>query len=84
MTVTDIYRMNARREEGFNRLAETADVIETTQEGWAEADMHRLWGTLLLSMQDDAAPEDAYRKALAGARQPSARFWEPGAAVSSI
>jgi cyclohexanecarboxylate-CoA ligase len=50
MTLADIYRMNAQLEEGFNRLAEAADVIETTQERWAEAEMHRLRGTLLLAM----------------------------------
>jgi predicted ATPase len=76
MTLADIYRMNAQLEEGFNRLAEAADVIETTQERWAEAEMHRLRGTLLLAMHDVAAAENSFQRALTVAQHHSAKFWE--------
>ena len=71
----------AQPEEGLNRLAEAAELVETTQERWAEAEMHRLRGTLLLSMHEHAAAEDSYRHALAVARRQSAKFWELRAAL---
>jgi predicted ATPase len=43
--------------------------------------MHRLRGTLLLSLHKHAAAEDGYRDALAVARRQSAKFWELGAAL---
>jgi hypothetical protein len=53
--------------------------VETTQDRWAEAEMHRM--TLLLSMHEYAAAEDSYRHALAVARRQSAKFWELRAAL---
>ena len=81
-TLAEVYGMAAQPEEGLNRLAEAAKLVETTQERWAEAEMHRLRGTLLLSMHEHAAAEDSYRHALAVARQQSAKFWELRAAMS--
>ena len=43
--------------------------------------MHRLRGTLLLSMHEHAAAEDSFRQALAVARRQSAKFWELRAAI---
>jgi predicted ATPase len=43
--------------------------------------MHRLRGTLLVSMNERAAAEDSYRHALAVARQQRAKFWELRAAL---
>jgi class 3 adenylate cyclase/predicted ATPase len=80
-TLADVYRMAARPQEGLERLAEAAELVETTQERWAEAEMHRLRGTLLLCMHEHAAAEDSYRHALVVARQQSARFWELRAAL---
>ena len=81
-TLAEVYGMAAQPEEGLNRLAEAAKLVETTQERWAEAEMHRLRGTLLLSMHEHAAAEDSYRHALAVARRQSAKFWELRAAIS--
>jgi predicted ATPase len=53
-----------------------------TKERWAEAEIHRLRGTLLLSIQEDAAAEDSYLRALEVARQQQAKFWELRAALS--
>jgi predicted ATPase len=44
--------------------------------------MHRVRGTLLLSMDECDAAEDSYCRALAVARQQSARFFELRAAMS--
>jgi predicted ATPase len=43
--------------------------------------MHRVRGTLLLSMHEHAAAEDSYRHALTVARRQSAKFWELRAAL---
>ena len=44
MTLAEVYGMAAQAEEGLNRLAEAAKLVETTQERWAESEMHRLRG----------------------------------------
>jgi predicted ATPase len=82
MTLAEVYGMAARAEEGVNRLAEAAKLLDTTQERWAEAEMHRLRGTLLLSMNKHAEAENSYRQALSVAQRQSAKFWELRAAMS--
>jgi len=69
-------------EQGLDRLAEAAKLVETTQERWAEAEMHRVRGTLLLSMNEHAAAEDSYHNALAVAKWQSAKLFELRAATS--
>ena len=81
MTLAEVYRMAAQPEEGLDRLAEAARLIETIQERWIEAEIHRLRGTLLLSMHEQTAAEDSYRHALAVAQRQSATFWELRAAL---
>jgi predicted ATPase len=44
--------------------------------------MHRLRGTLLLSMQERTAAEDSFRHAIIVAPQQSAKYWELRAATS--
>jgi predicted ATPase len=80
-TIAEVYGMAGQPDKGLNRLAEAAIVIGMTQERWAEAEMHRLRGTLLLSMHEHAAAEDGYHQALAVARSQSAKFWELRAAI---
>ena len=43
--------------------------------------MHRLRGTLLLSMNEHAEAENSYRRALEVAQRQSAKFWELRAAL---
>ena len=74
--------MAEQADEGLKCLAEAANIVEATQERWAEAEMHRLRGTLLLSMHERAAAEDSFRLALTVAQQQSAKFWELRAATS--
>jgi predicted ATPase len=80
--LAEVYGIAAQPEPGLDRLAEAAELVEQTQERWAEAEMHRFRGTLLLSMHQPAAAEDSYRQALTVAQQQSARFWELRAAIS--
>ena len=44
--------------------------------------MHRLRGTLLLSMHEHTAAENSFLEALAVAQRQSAKFWELRAAMS--
>jgi class 3 adenylate cyclase len=80
--LADAYGMVAEPQEGLDRLAEAATLIETTQERWIESEMHRVRGTLLLSMDERDAAEESYCRALAVARRQSARFFELRVATS--
>jgi predicted ATPase len=80
-TLAEIYGMAGEPVEGLNRLAEAATLVEATQERWAEAEMHRLRGMLLLSVDEYAAAENSFHHALSVARRQSAKFWELRAAV---
>jgi predicted ATPase len=82
MVLAQVYGKAGQPEEGLNRLVEAAKSVEATQERWAEAEMHRLRGTLLLSMHERTAAEDSFRLALTVAQQQSAKFWELRAATS--
>ena len=77
-----VYGKAAQPQEGLDRLTEAGTLVETTQERWAEAEMHRVRATLLLSLHEHAAAEDSYHRALAVARRQSAKFWELRAATS--
>jgi len=79
--IAEVYEMAGEPREGLNRLAEAAKLVEMTQERWAEAEMHRRRGTLLLSMHEQAAAEENHR-ALSVARQQSGKFLELRAATS--
>ena len=56
------------------------ELVEKTSERWAEAEMHRLRGSLLLSANRHDAAEGCYNQALAVARRQKASFWELRAA----
>ena len=81
-TLAEAYGMAAQPEEGLNWLAEAAKIMETTNDCWAEAEMHRVRGTLLLSLHERAAAEKSYRQALEVARRQSAKLWQLRAAMS--
>jgi predicted ATPase len=80
--LAEVYGKAGQPQEGLDRLTEAGTLVETTQERWAEAEMHRVRGTLLLSLHAGAVAEDSYHQALAVARQQSAKFWELRAATS--
>jgi class 3 adenylate cyclase/tetratricopeptide (TPR) repeat protein len=80
--LADAYGMAGQPQEGVDRLTEAAILIETTQERWIESEMHRVRGTLLRSMGEHDAAEHSYGRALAVAREQSARFFELRAGLS--
>jgi len=81
-TLAELYGMAGQPDEGLNVTAEAAKLIATSQERWAEAEMHRVRGTLFLLMNGHAAAEDSFRRAIIVARRQSARFWELRAATN--
>jgi predicted ATPase len=74
--------MAAQPEEGLAQIAKAANLTKTTQERWAEAEMHRIRGKLLMSMNEHSAAEESYHQALGIARSQRAKFWELRAAIS--
>jgi TolB-like protein/tetratricopeptide (TPR) repeat protein len=68
-------------EEGFNRLTDALNLVETTKERWVEAELHRVRGDLLIAIGDRASAETSYRQALSIARQQDARLFELRAAT---
>ncbi|WP_027533778.1 adenylate/guanylate cyclase domain-containing protein [Bradyrhizobium sp. WSM3983] len=79
--LAEAYGMAGQPQQGLDQLAEVANLVDATHERWVEAEMHRLRGTLLLSMNEHAAAENSYRRALGVAQRQSARFWELRAAL---
>jgi predicted ATPase len=82
ITLAQAYSVAAQPQEALNRLAEAEELIEKTHERWAEAEMHRLRGELMMSINEQPLAEASYRQALAVARGQSAKFWELRAATS--
>ena len=80
-TLAEIYGIAGQPGEGLKCLREASALLETTQERWAEAETHRLRGSLLLSIHDQMAAEESFQEALAVARRQSARLWELRAAL---
>jgi tetratricopeptide (TPR) repeat protein len=68
--------------EGLKYLAEAARLIEGGDERIAEAELHRLRGDLLNATGDQASARENYHRALAVARQQSAKTLELRAAAS--
>jgi tetratricopeptide (TPR) repeat protein len=79
--LSEIYRIAGQPDKGLNCVIEAANLIETTEGRWAEGEMHQVRGTLLLSMNEHAAAELAYRQALTTSCEQSAKFWELRAAL---
>jgi predicted ATPase len=82
MVLAQVYGVAGQPEEGLNQLVDAAKLVERTRDCWAEAEMFRLRGTLLLSMNEHTQAENNYRQALASAQRQSAKFWELRAAMS--
>jgi predicted ATPase len=76
------YGKAGQPEEGLRRLAEAAEIAETTQDRWAEAELRRVRGDLLLATGRALEAEDSFREALSVARRQTGRLWELRVAVS--
>jgi predicted ATPase len=79
--LADAYGRVALPQEGMQRLEEAARLVEMTNERWAEAEMHRIRGTLFVAANDTEAAQASYHQALKIARRQSAKFWELRAAL---
>jgi predicted ATPase len=71
-------------EAGLTALAEAMTLMAATEEGWWEAEVYRLQGTLLLqrSLADAGQAEACFQQALAVARRQQAKALELRAALS--
>jgi predicted ATPase len=76
------YGKAGQPEEGLRQLAEAMEIAEMTEDRWAEAELRRVRGDLLLATAKALEAEDSYRQALSLARQQNARLWELRVAVS--
>ena len=79
--LAEVYGIAGQPKEGLEQLVEAAKLIERTQERWAEAEIYRLRGDLLFSVNEHTAAETNYRHALKVARSHSSKFWELRAAL---
>jgi predicted ATPase len=69
---------------GLHELAEALVLVETTGEGWYEAELYRLRGELLLqhAIAESGEAEACFQQAFTIARRQQAKSWELRAAMS--
>jgi len=79
--LADVYGKSSQPNEGLGQLAAAAELMDQTKERWAEPELHRIRGTLLASLNQHAAAELSYRRALEVAQSQEAKFWELRAAL---
>jgi predicted ATPase len=65
-----------RTTEGLNYLTEAEQIIETANDRYHEAELHRTRGDLLNATGDQVAAEGSYHQALGVARRQSAKLFE--------
>jgi class 3 adenylate cyclase/tetratricopeptide (TPR) repeat protein len=82
MMLAGAYARLGKPVDGLNCLSEAAQIIETTDERYSEAELHRLRGDLLNATGDQSAAERSYHQALAVAKQQSAKLFELRASIS--
>jgi hypothetical protein len=68
--------------EGLNCLAEAAQIMQTTDEMFRQAELYRLQGDLLNATGDPSNAERSYHRALAVAKLQSAKLFELRASTS--
>jgi predicted ATPase len=82
MLLADAHAMLGQMDEGLNCLAEAARLLETIDERFEEAELHRLRGHLLNGIGHRTEAETNYRRAMAIAKRQGAKVWELRAAIS--
>jgi len=70
-----------RTAEGMNYLTEAEQIIETANDRYHEAELHRVRGDSLNATGDQVPAEHSYHQALGVARRQSARIFELHAAT---
>ena len=80
--LAEAYIAAGRAEEAFNTLVEAQEWIAKTQEGYWEAEIHRLKGELLQQQGHEAEAEASFGRAIEAARGQSAKSLELRATMS--
>ena len=76
MSLAEALGKAGRPKDGLKEIEDAAHQIEVTEERWAEANMHRIRGELLMAVGDVTGAEASFRQAITVARRQSARLWE--------
>ena len=78
------YAALGKLDDAWRCIGEAMTAVETTKEGWYQAEINRIAGEIALKSPDpDAAKAEAYfERALAVARQQQAKSWELRAAMT--
>jgi DNA-binding SARP family transcriptional activator/tetratricopeptide (TPR) repeat protein len=79
--LAEAYAKVRQFDDGLQCFVEALQLIDTTDERWWEAELHRLRGDLLIAKDDQAAAEQSYRQAMAVAKRQRAKTFELGAAT---
>jgi predicted ATPase len=75
--IAENYLAAGRFDKGLHAVARGLDVLEINQACFAEAELRRLNGELLLlAGRDSGAAEKCFREAIAVARRQEAKWWE--------
>jgi class 3 adenylate cyclase/predicted ATPase len=77
----DAYRMAGQIEAALQLINEAGEAIEHSGDRWFESEIHRLRGELLVSAGNRGSAEASFLRALAVARDQSARLFELRAAT---
>jgi len=82
--IAEAYGRHGQAEQGLRVLADALALVDTTEERWSEAELHRLQGELCLHhpLPDPQQAETCFHQALAIARRQQAKSWELRAALS--
>jgi predicted ATPase len=80
--LADAEGLAKQRDQGLVHLTEAEGVMAETEDRWAEAELYRVRGELLLAGHDPAGAERSFSQAIGIAQQQSAKFWELRAAIS--
>jgi predicted ATPase len=79
--LAEVYGKSSQPNKGLSELAVAAELIDQTKERWAEPELHRIRGALLVLLNRLASAEQSYHRALEVARSQEAKFWELRAAL---
>ena len=75
-------RRAKRTTEGLIQLSEAFELVERTDERWYEGELYRLRGEMLIANADWLGAEGCFYRALAEARERSAKLFEVRASMS--
>jgi tetratricopeptide (TPR) repeat protein len=76
MMMAETYNRLGDSVESANCLLEAVRIIETTGERMVEAEVHRVWGDMLVASGDAAGAEQRYKRAVHVAQDQNAKLYE--------